>query len=89
MEYSWQKGEVKPALYFWYRLVLSGGGVTGPALNPARDLAPRIAHFLLPIPGKGPSEWHYSWVPVVGPVIGATLGALFANAMKTMLESGL
>ena len=49
------------------------GGPTGYAINPARDLGPRIAHFLLPIKGKGPSDWAYSWVPVVGPVIGGVL----------------
>jgi glycerol uptake facilitator protein len=51
------------------------GGTTGFAINPARDLGPRIAHFVLPIPGKGPSDWQYAWVPVVGPVIGGLLGA--------------
>ena len=45
-------------------------------MNPARDLAPRIAHALLPIPGKGPSDWGYAWVPIVGPVIGGLLGAV-------------
>ena len=54
---------------------LSLGGTTGFAINPARDLAPRIAHFILPIPGKGPSDWSYSWIPVVGPLIGGLLGA--------------
>ncbi|HEX6227501.1 MAG TPA: MIP/aquaporin family protein [Chryseolinea sp.] len=54
---------------------LSLGGTTGFAINPARDLGPRIAHFLLPIPGKGPSDWSYSWIPVVGPLIGGLLGA--------------
>ncbi|TFB47580.1 MIP/aquaporin family protein [Cryobacterium tagatosivorans] len=49
------------------------GGPTGYAINPARDLGPRIAHFLLPIKGKGGSDWAYSWVPVVGPVIGGVL----------------
>ena len=49
------------------------GGPTGYAINPARDLGPRIAHFLLPIKGKGPSDWSYSWVPVLGPVIGGVL----------------
>ena len=49
------------------------GGPTGYAINPARDLGPRIAHFLLPIKGKGSSDWAYSWVPVVGPVIGGLL----------------
>lgn len=51
------------------------GGTTGFAINPARDLGPRIAHFILPIPGKGTSDWNYAWVPVVGPVIGGLLGA--------------
>lgn len=50
---------------------LSLGGTTGFAINPARDLGPRIAHFLLPIPGKGSSGWNYSWIPVVGPMLGA------------------
>jgi glycerol uptake facilitator protein len=54
---------------------LSLGGPTGYAINPARDLGPRIAHFILPIPGKRDSDWGYSWVPVVGPIIGGVLGA--------------
>jgi glycerol uptake facilitator protein len=54
---------------------LSLGGPTGYAINPARDLAPRIAHALLPIPGKGGSDWGYSWIPVVGPLIGAAIAA--------------
>lgn len=55
---------------------VSFGGPTGYAINPARDLGPRIAHFLLPIHGKGSSDWAYSWVPVVGPIIGGVLGAI-------------
>jgi glycerol uptake facilitator protein len=55
---------------------LSLGGPTGYAINPARDLAPRIAHALLPIPGKGPSDWGYAWIPVVGPLIGGAIAAL-------------
>lgn len=51
------------------------GGTTGFAINPARDLGPRIAHAVLPIHGKGSSDWSYAWVPVVGPVIGAVVGA--------------
>jgi glycerol uptake facilitator protein len=51
------------------------GGTTGFAINPARDLGPRIAHAILPIPGKGHSDWSYSWIPVVGPMIGGALGA--------------
>jgi glycerol uptake facilitator protein len=53
---------------------LSLGGPTGYAINPARDLGPRIMHAILPIPGKGDSDWSYSWVPVVGPLIGGALG---------------
>jgi glycerol uptake facilitator protein len=54
---------------------LSLGGPTGYAINPARDLGPRIAHFILPIPGKRDSDWGYSWIPVVGPIIGALIAA--------------
>ncbi len=60
---------------------LSLGGPTGYAINPARDLGPRIIHFLLPIPGKGDSDWGYAWVPVVGPVIGGVLGGLVGDAV--------
>ena len=55
---------------------MSLGGTTGYALNPARDLGPRIAHALLPIKGKGSSGWGYSWVPILGPLTGAALAAL-------------
>ncbi len=55
---------------------LSLGGPTGYAINPARDLGPRLAHALLPIPGKGGSDWGYAWVPVVGPIIGGVFGAV-------------
>jgi glycerol uptake facilitator protein len=57
-------------------LGLSIGGPTGYAINPARDLGPRIIHFLLPIPGKRDSDWKYSWVPILGPFIGASLAAM-------------
>nr|WP_314841625.1 MIP/aquaporin family protein [uncultured Microbacterium sp.] len=57
------------------------GGPTGYAINPARDLGPRIAHAILPIKGKGSSDWSYSWVPVVGPLIGGVLAALAAPAL--------
>jgi glycerol uptake facilitator protein len=60
---------------------LSLGGPTGYAINPARDLAPRIAHALLPIPGKGGSDWSYAWIPVVGPIIGAVIGALVYSTL--------
>ena len=52
------------------------GGTTGYAINPARDFGPRMMHFLLPIKGKGSSEWSYSWIPIVGPFIGGILGSL-------------
>ncbi len=55
---------------------LSLGGPTGYAINPARDLGPRIMHAILPIAGKGPSDWGYAWIPVVGPLVGGGLGAL-------------
>jgi glycerol uptake facilitator protein len=54
---------------------LSLGGPTGYAINPARDLGPRIAHAILPIPGKGPSDWAYSWIPVIAPIAGGIAGA--------------
>jgi len=56
------------------------GGPTGYAINPARDLGPRIAHAVLPIPGKGTSDWAYSWVPVIGPAVGGLLAGLLATA---------
>lgn len=59
---------------------LSLGGPTGYAINPARDLGPRIMHAILPIPGKGGSDWGYSWVPVVGPLIGCALAAAAFSA---------
>lgn len=55
---------------------LSLGGPTGYAINPARDLGPRIMHALLPIAGKGPSDWSYAWIPVVAPLVGGVLGGL-------------
>ncbi len=55
------------------------GGTTGYALNPARDLSPRLAHFILPIKQKRDPDWAYSWIPVCGPLVGAVLGALAAN----------
>ncbi|HVR30411.1 MAG TPA: MIP/aquaporin family protein [Thermoanaerobaculia bacterium] len=55
---------------------LSLGGPTGYAINPARDLGPRIAHAILPIPGKGGSDWGYAWVPILGPIAGGILGAV-------------
>jgi len=62
---------------------LSLGGPTGYAINPARDLGPRIAHAVLPIAGKGSSDWEYSWIPVVGPIVGGVIGALAYQALFT------
>lgn len=61
---------------------ISLGGATGYALNPARDLGPRIMHAILPIKAKGPSDWSYSWVPVVGPLIGSILAAVLFQMMN-------
>jgi glycerol uptake facilitator protein len=61
---------------------LSLGGPTGYAINPARDLGPRIAHAILPIAGKGGSDWGYAWIPVVGPLAGGALAALLWSALS-------
>ena len=66
-----------------FAIGLSLGGTTGYAINPARDLGPRVAHAVLPIAGKGDSDWAYSWIPVVGPLIGGALGALAYQALFT------
>jgi glycerol uptake facilitator protein len=63
-----------------FSIGLSLGGPTGYAINPARDLGPRIMHAILPIAGKGPSDWGYAWIPVAGPLIGGILGALAYKA---------
>lgn len=60
---------------------VSLGGPTGYAINPARDLGPRIAHFILPIPGKRDSDWGYSWIPVLGPIAGALAAAFLFKAL--------
>jgi glycerol uptake facilitator protein len=60
---------------------LSLGGPTGYAINPARDLGPRIAHFLLPIPGKRDSDWGYAWIPIVAPLVGGVIGAQVFRAV--------
>jgi glycerol uptake facilitator protein len=59
-----------------FSIGLSLGGPTGFAINPARDLAPRLMHALLPIEGKGSSYWNYAWIPIVGPLVGALIGTL-------------
>ena len=60
---------------------LSLGGPTGYAINPTRDLGPRIAHAILPIAGKGDSDWGYAWIPVVGPIVGGIAGAYFYDSV--------
>ncbi len=71
--------------FLWGVLVwgigLALGGPTGYAINPARDLGPRIAHAILPIPGKGGSDWGYSWVPVVAPFVGGAIGGLLVVSL--------
>lgn len=64
-----------PVAFLVWAIGLSLGGTTGYAINPARDLGPRIVHALLPIKDKAPSDWSYSWIPVLGPIIGASLAA--------------
>jgi glycerol uptake facilitator protein len=65
-----------------FAIGLSLGGTTGYAINPARDLGPRIAHALLPIPGKAGSDWGYSWVPVLAPMLGGSLAALVHSLLR-------
>lgn len=65
-----------PVAFLVWGIGLSLGGTTGYAINPARDLGPRIMHAIMPIRGKGDSDWGYAWIPIVGPVIGAILAAL-------------
>jgi glycerol uptake facilitator protein len=67
-------GAVPVALLVWV-IGLSLGGTTGYAINPARDLGPRIIHFILPIKDKGTSDWAYAWIPVLGPIAGAAIAA--------------
>lgn len=64
-----------PVTFLVWVIGLSLGGTTGYAINPARDLGPRIMHAVLPIAGKGGNDWNYAWIPVVGPIIGAALAA--------------
>lgn len=71
---------------------LSLGGTTGYGINPARDLGPRIAHYLLPIPGKRDSDWSYAWIPVAGPLVGAAVAAIlyqltFTNFMVKVITT--
>jgi glycerol uptake facilitator protein len=70
-----------------FSMGLSLGGPTGYAINPARDLGPRIMHALLPIPGKRDSDWGYSWIPVLGPSIGGVLGAAVYMAVASLITA--
>ncbi|WP_420320516.1 MIP/aquaporin family protein [Flagellimonas sp.] len=70
-------GALPVAIIVW-SIGLSLGGTTGYAINPARDLGPRIVHALLPIKNKGDNGWGYSWIPVIGPILGAALAAVLA-----------
>jgi glycerol uptake facilitator protein len=71
-----------PVALLVFAIGLSLGGTTGYAINPARDLGPRLAHALLPVPGKHDSDWSYAWVPVIGPLVGGLLAA-WVNACLT------
>lgn len=73
-------GQYMVSMLIW-GIGLSLGGPTGYAINPARDLGPRIAHAILPIPGKGDSDWSYAWVPVIAPLVGASLAFIFTKAV--------
>ena len=75
-------GALPVALVVW-SIGLSLGGTTGYSINPARDLGPRIMHAVLPIKGKGDSDWSYSWIPVLGPVAGAVIAAVLAGFLGT------
>lgn len=70
-----------PVTFLIVAIGMSLGGTTGYAINPARDLPPRLAHFLLPIKDKSDSDWQYSWVPVLGPITGAIIAALVYSAI--------
>jgi glycerol uptake facilitator protein len=67
-----------PVAFLVWAIGLSLGGTTGYAINPARDLGPRIMHAILPIKDKASNDWSYSWIPVIGPITGASLAALLA-----------
>lgn len=83
-------GQLTKALFislFIAVLILGLGGTTGLAVNPARDFGPQLAHALLPIPGKGDSEWHYAFVPFFAPFVGAELGALFYWGIEALYKT--
>ncbi|HUP12577.1 MAG TPA: aquaporin, partial [Niastella sp.] len=64
-----------PVAFLVWAIGLSLGGTTGYAINPARDLGPRIMHSILPMKHKGSSNWKYAWIPIIGPIIGAAIAA--------------
>ncbi|MFS2185437.1 MIP/aquaporin family protein [Mucilaginibacter sp. Mucisp84] len=74
-------GAIPVALLVWV-IGLSLGGTTGYAINPARDLGPRFMHMLLPIKGKGTSDWAYAWIPIIGPLVGASMAAVLYLSIK-------
>jgi glycerol uptake facilitator protein len=72
-----------------FSIGLSLGGPTGYAINPARDLAPRLAYSLLPIRGKGSADWAYAWVPILGPLVGSAIGAwVYTSFISGLLPLG-
>jgi glycerol uptake facilitator protein len=71
-----------PVALLVFGIGLSLGGTTGYAINPARDLGPRLAHALLPVPGKRDSDWGYAWIPVVAPLMGGLLATLAHGFLK-------
>ncbi|MEP6610341.1 MAG: MIP/aquaporin family protein [Mucilaginibacter sp.] len=71
-----------PVAFLVWVIGLALGGTTGYAINPARDLGPRIIHFLLPIKNKGTSDWQYAWIPVLGPILGAVIAAIVFLYLK-------
>jgi len=81
-DYGWNVG-LGPALVgvIVWAIGLSLGGPTGYAINPARDLGPRLAHAVLPVAGKGSSDWNYAWIPIAGPLIGGVIAAFLYKAL--------
>ena len=71
-----------PVAFLVWVIGLSLGGTTGYAINPARDLGPRIVHFFVPIKNKGTSDWQYAWIPVIGPIVGAAVAAALYLAIR-------
>jgi glycerol uptake facilitator protein len=71
-----------PVAFLVWAIGLSLGGTTGYAINPARDIGPRIAHSILPIRKKGSSNWNYAWIPIIGPFIGAAVAAFLFLILK-------